>query len=1392
MFQRLKLKSLIHSLVLFSSFLTRETYGQIACNPPVWAQEAYIKASNNDANDYFGNSVSLDGDTLAVAAIGEDSNQTTITNGANASADDSTGASGAVYVYKRAGTIWAQEAYIKASNNDFGDYFGWSVSLSGDTLAVSAVYEDSNQTTITNGSSASGDNSNENSGAVYVYKRTGATWAQEAYIKASNNDADDNFGISVSLSGDTLAVGAHLEDSNQTTITNGSSASTDNSNLESGAVYVYKRTGVTWAQEAYIKASNNDAQDWLGWSVSLDGDSLAVGAHLEDSNQTTITNGSSASTDNSNLASGAVFVYKRAGVNWAQEAYIKASNNDASDYFGISVSLSGDTLAVGARYEDSNQTTITNGSSASGDNSNTDSGAVYMYKRTTGGNWVQEAYIKASNNDADDRFGESVSLSGDTLVVATYLEDSNQTTITNGSSASADNSNTDSGAVYVFKRSGPIWTQEAYIKSSNNDAGDGFGDSVSLSGDTLAVGARDEDSNQTTITNGSSASGDNSNTESGAVYVYKRGGGTVGALRYSVDDGEIQFCNGSQWVTTKGTQAAATADTAGKMQYNNGSGEYQFNDGTSWYSMKGANKGSCVGTTAGSLRKSGTDLQFCDGTNWFSIDARKWTWTQEAYIKAVNNDAGDDFGFIISLKGDTLAVGARYEASRDSSIINGTTASTNNQDANTGAVYVYRRAGAIWGSWSQEAYIKADNSDPNDEFGSSISLNGETLAVGAPKEQTDKNTIVNGPSIGGGNQNDKGTENGAVYVYKRTGTAWAQEAFIKSSNNGDGDWFGFDVSIDGDTLAVSAVYEDSNQTTITNGSSSSADDSTIDSGAVYVYKRTGTTWAQEAYIKTSNGDGNDFFGISVFINADTLAVTTYAEDSNQSTITNGPTASADNNSINSGAVYIYKRTGTSWAQEAYIKTSNNNADDLFGRDVSLDGDTLAVGAEAEDSSQSTITNGTSSSTDNSNLQSGAVYVYKRTGTSWAQEAYIKASNNDANDYFGFSISLDGDTLAVGTIYEDSDQTQITNGDTAASTNNLTVDSGAVYVYKRTGTTWLQEAYIKASNNGANDNFGWSVSLDGDLLAVSTPNEDSNQTTITNGTTAGSINNSNIDSGAVYIYKRTFGSGTTGTGPLSCPTGFLPVAGNATLGTSDFCVMQYEAKDSGGNAVSQASGNPWVSLNTAAAQSACEGMTEGGFSGTFTLISNPEWMTIARDLEGVTTNWSSGVVGTGDLARGMSAATGDDGFENTGVAPSTGASCLYNTAANTCASTGTHKYRRTLYLSNGSEIWDFAGNIAEWVDWDSGSAGFTTGPTDATGGLQELTTLSGSVTANDLQSSGGYTSSQQAGRWVGGTGGAALRGGYYGSGLTAGAFALVLFNAPTVSDATIGFRCVYRP
>jgi len=395
----------------------------------------------------------------------------------------------------------AQQAYLKASNTGATDQFGWSVSVSGDTVVVAALGEDSATTGVDGDQS---DNSASFAGAAYVFVRSGTTWTQQAYLKASNTDAGDQFGMSVSISGDTVVVGAPEEDSDATGV-NGNQS--NNNAGFSGAAYVFVRSGTTWSQQAYLKASNTGAVDLFGFSVSISGDTVVVGAQREASDATGVDGNQS---DNSASSAGAAYVFVRSGTTWIQQAYLKASNTGAGDEFGWSVSVSGDTVVVGARNEDSAATGV-NGNQ--GDNSASGAGAAYVFARS-GTAWSQQAYLKASNTDAGDGFGGSVSISGDTVVVGATGEDSSATGV-NGNQS--NNVVSASGAAYVFVRSGTTWRQQAYLKASNTDAGDSFSFSVSVSGDTVVVGATGEDSNTTGV-NGNQS--DNSALGAGAAYVF--------------------------------------------------------------------------------------------------------------------------------------------------------------------------------------------------------------------------------------------------------------------------------------------------------------------------------------------------------------------------------------------------------------------------------------------------------------------------------------------------------------------------------------------------------------------------------------------------------------------------------------------------------------------------------------------------------------------------------------------------------------------------------------------------------------------------------------------------------------------------------------------------------
>ncbi|HEY1011917.1 MAG TPA: integrin [Herpetosiphonaceae bacterium] len=469
--------------------------GPIAAVVPP-AQQAYLKASNTDAGDALGRSLALSGDTLVIGAPFEDSAATGVDG---PQGDNSATNAGAAYVFVRDGDGWRQQAYLKASNAAAADTFGFSVAISGDTIVVGAPGEDSAATGI---GGDQGDNSAASAGAAYVFTRTGTTWTQQTYLKASNTGATDNFGHAVALDGTTVIVGAYGEDSAATGV-NGDQ--TDNSAPTAGAAYVFTQSGTTWTQQAYLKATNAQADDFFGASVAVSGATIVAGAFGEDSAATGVDGDQ---TDNSAPMAGAAYVFASNGAAWTPQAYLKASNAAPGDGFGYALKLSGATLVVGADGEDSAATGI-NGDQA--DNSAANAGAAYVVVRN-GMIWTQQAYLKASNTGPQDRFGQSMALVGDALLIGAPSEDSAATGV-NGNQG--DENALDAGAAYLLGRTGTTWTQQAYLKASNTNRWDAFGVALALADTTLIVGAWQEDSVATGI-NGNQD--DNSAAEAGAAY----------------------------------------------------------------------------------------------------------------------------------------------------------------------------------------------------------------------------------------------------------------------------------------------------------------------------------------------------------------------------------------------------------------------------------------------------------------------------------------------------------------------------------------------------------------------------------------------------------------------------------------------------------------------------------------------------------------------------------------------------------------------------------------------------------------------------------------------------------------------------------------------------------
>ncbi len=530
---------------------------------PALTQIAYIKASNPAFGANFGaggsaigdNAVSLSGDgmTLAVGAPFESSSSAGI-NGNQA--DESLFGAGAVYVFSNQGGEWAQQAYIKASNPGVTDNFGFATSLSedGNTLAVSAHFESSAATGIDGNQD---DDSIGQSGAAYVFVRDGTTWTQQAYIKASNTghraeevsadappladvafgpasageyryegslgeefDDGDQFGAALALTSDgsRLIVTATAEDS-AATGTNGDQ--TDNSKRSAGAAYIFDRVGDTWAQSAYIKPSNPEVDALFGYSVAItaDGSRIAVGGYDED--------GSAESTnefqDGLVRGAGAVYVFDFDGDSWNQIGYLKASNAERGDSFGVAVTISDDgkTVIGTAQDEDGLLPGINNIPGPDrNDSVRPTTGAVYAFVENDDGSWTQQAYIKSSNTGSGDVFGSRLAVSGDgnVLVVGAQYEDSDA----QGINGPQDNDAAqEAGAVYLFTREGETWAQEAYVKGLNTETFDEFGSSVSIStdGSLIAIGAYLEDSGATGVGGDQS---DNSMIDSGAVYLFRR------------------------------------------------------------------------------------------------------------------------------------------------------------------------------------------------------------------------------------------------------------------------------------------------------------------------------------------------------------------------------------------------------------------------------------------------------------------------------------------------------------------------------------------------------------------------------------------------------------------------------------------------------------------------------------------------------------------------------------------------------------------------------------------------------------------------------------------------------------------------------------------------------
>jgi hypothetical protein len=469
------------------------------------------------------------------------------------------------------------------------------------------------------------------------------------------------------------------------------------------------------------------------------------------------------------------------------------------------------------------------------------------------------------------------------------------------------------------------------------------------------------------------------------------------------------------------------------------------------------------------------------------------------------NDVGDEFGFAIAADGDTVVVGAHLE---DGSSTGVGGRQDNDNAPDSGAVYVYRRRD---GAWAEEAYIKASNSDPFDEFGRALVIEDNVLVVGAPFEDS------NGEGVNSDQTSDGLDAAGAVYIFRRVGDAWQQEAYIKPKDPKELAFFGWHVALDDEVLVVGApglfsVFPDD-----------PINEESPNQGAAYVFRYNGTTWVEETVLQASNGEPHDQFGFQVGVNDDYIAVGAVGEASGVGGAARDP---LDNSKPMSGAVYVFEYQGeTTWQETAYLKAGAPDGPltppvfpdclqffecegDRFGARLVLDDETLVVGAYLEDSAANQIGG---DAVNNAARNAGGAWVFRRDGEgTWAQEAYLKPSNAEADDLFAQYLGIAGDLIAVAANGESSGA-QGVGGD---PDNNNSPSSGAVYLFRRQGTTWQQIEYIKASNAESPDNFGVDTVLTDSMLVVGAVWEGGGSP----GLDADPDDNNGPKSGAFYVFQ----------------------------------------------------------------------------------------------------------------------------------------------------------------------------------------------------------------------------------------------------------------------------------
>jgi len=722
----------------------------------------------------------------------------------------------------------------------------------------------------------------------------------------------------------------------------------------------------------------------LGSAVALSGDTLLVGAPEDRIARLGIL--------------GSVYVFVREPAGWRLDTKLLAPDGAAGDRFGAGVALSGDTALVGAPGDDVG--------------ADADRGAAHVFVRSASG-WTWQARLDAAGSDVGDRFGASVALEADRALV--------------GAPGVAVGGIAGLGAAWVFQRAGTTWSEQARLAAADAAANDAFGSAVALSGSRAVVGAPQR-------------------AAVGGAYVFERD--------VSTWTQQAVLVPGAAGGGRAGARVALAGDTIVLGEPRWGQAFVFVRVGATWLQQavldppageSGAAYGDAV-AVSGDLVAVGQPMAHVDGVAgrgsaevWRRV-AGVWTRVHRITPPATSPHA---FGSTVALDGARLVVGAPdagaaptisgaasvfegADATLGAPIVLGAGSGPNGSmgeavaiDGDTlvlgapfervfgfagaGAVYVYVRSN---GEWSLQQRLTAPSTGPDASLGRAVAIDGDTIVVGAPGYR-----VLNFPGF---NQ-----PQGSAWVFVRTGVQWNVQEWLVAGGGELFDFFGSAVAIDGDTIAAgipgARIGTDSGQ------------------GAVEIFRRSGSTWSVQARLVSGETGFLQQFGGSLALQGNRLVAGAWRL----------------------GAAWVFERGGSGWTRTARLDFRTPG--DQFGWSLALDGDHLLVGAPGR-----TLAGAAAR---------GAVDAFQHSDGQWVPRGQLVASDGQAEDFFGWSLALQGETAVIGNF---------------PGNGGPPRPSEAAYMFERRGNGWRQDARWRPQDLAIFDGFGSAVALSGRTAIIGAP------------------------------------------------------------------------------------------------------------------------------------------------------------------------------------------------------------------------------------------------------------------------------------------------------------------